>query len=97
MVILNNGGYLTERLITDGSFNDIQPWRYAKLPELFGGGRSFVVETEDELDAALDAVGGSDELCILDVHLGATDASPALHRLAEGLREMAGSSAATGD
>jgi len=90
VVVLNNGGYRTERLITDGAFNDILPWRYASLPEVFGGGRSFVVETEDELEAALTEAGASNDLCILDVRLGSTDASPALRRLAEGLTAMAG-------
>ncbi len=60
------------------------------LPEVFGGGRSFVVETEDELEAALTEAGASNDLCILDVRLGSTDASPALRRLAEGLTAMAG-------
>jgi indolepyruvate decarboxylase len=89
VVILNNGGYLTERLLIDGAFNDVLPWRYAALPEVFGAGQSFMIETEEELEAALTTAGASQNLCILDVHLGPLDASPALHRLAEGLNAQA--------
>jgi indolepyruvate decarboxylase len=91
VVVLNNGGYLTERLIVDGAFNDVLPWDYTRLTDLFGGGRSFTVETEEDLESALAEAGASPDLCLLNVHLAAADASPALHRLAEGLGVMAGS------
>ncbi|HVL22934.1 MAG TPA: thiamine pyrophosphate-binding protein [Thermomicrobiales bacterium] len=94
VVILNNAGYVTERLMIDGPFNDVLPWDYTRLPELFGGGRSFLVETEADLDRALvevDADAGS--LCILDVRLAPTDASPALRRLAAQLGAAAGGKA----
>lgn len=90
VVVLNNSGYLTERLLTDGAFNDILPWRYAALPEVFGAGRSFIVETEEDLEAALTTAGASNDLCILDVHLDRLDASPALRRLTEGLNAQVG-------
>ena len=32
IVVLNNDGYLIERLIKDDVFNDIAPWRYHALP-----------------------------------------------------------------
>jgi indolepyruvate decarboxylase len=95
VVVLNNKGYLTERLLTDGAFNNVLPWRYAALTEVFGAGRSFVVNTEEELDAALTAAGASTDLCILDVQLDPRDASPALHRLAEGLNAQVGAVAAS--
>jgi indolepyruvate decarboxylase len=90
VVILNNEGYLTERLLTDGVFNDVLPWCYAALPELFGAGRSFEVSTEEDLEAALTAARASNDLCIIEVHLARLDASPALKRLAEGLNAQAG-------
>jgi len=91
VVILNNAGYLTERLMMDGAFNDVLPWNYGKLPELFGKGRSWVIDTEDELEAALrGADDARDEVCILDVHLDPMDASPALRRLAERFGAAAG-------
>lgn len=89
VVVLNNGGYLTERLLADGAFNDILPWNHSRLTELFGGGRSFTVATEGELEAALDEAAASRELCLLDVRVAPDDASPALRRLADGLHAMA--------
>ncbi len=94
VVILNNAGYLTERLMIDGDFNDVLPWNYGKLPELFGKGRSWIVDTEDQLDVALrEADAASEEVCILDVHLDPMDASPALRRLAERFGVAAGRAA----
>jgi len=37
VVIFNNAGYVTERLMIDGAFNDVLPWDYTQLPALFGG------------------------------------------------------------
>ena len=55
VIVLNNAGYGTERHIHDGPFNDLLTWNYHKLPEFLGAGRAFLVETEAQLDAALDA------------------------------------------
>jgi len=35
--LINNDGYLVERVISDGPFNDLQPWNYHPIPELFKG------------------------------------------------------------
>jgi indolepyruvate decarboxylase len=84
VVVLNNRGYGTERPMLDGSFNDIQQWRYSLIPELIGAGHGFEVRTEDELEAAIQASGTyADSLCVLDVHLDPNDTSPALRRLTE--------------
>ncbi|MEZ4530305.1 MAG: thiamine pyrophosphate-dependent enzyme [Thermomicrobiales bacterium] len=32
VIVLNNNGYTTERLIIDGGFNDIQQWNFSALP-----------------------------------------------------------------
>jgi indolepyruvate decarboxylase len=86
VMVLNNGGYVTERYILDGTFNDILPWRYHRLPQVLGAGRGFVVETEGELDAALAAVEGYVEgFSLIEVMLDKMDASPGLKRLAAGL------------
>lgn len=91
VIVLNNKGYGTERHIHDGPFNDILAWQYHKLPDVLGHGRGFLVETEEELDAALDAAAKHTEsLCILDVHLDPMDRSAALARLAERLAERLG-------
>ena len=84
VIVLNNAGYGTERHMHDGPFNDVLPWRYHKLPELLGVGRAFLVETESQLDAALDAAAQhTSSYCLLDVRLDPFDKSAALGRLAE--------------
>lgn len=84
VVILNNAGYVTERLMIDGAFNDVLKWDYTQLSALFGGGRSFLVKTEGDLDNALAAAAGVHGTpCILDVRLDPMDVSPALRRLGE--------------
>lgn len=86
VIVLNNFGYGTERQIQDGPYNDVQPWHYSKLPEIFGTGRGFVVKTEAELDEALAQAGKwTRSFCLLDVQLDPNDRSPALQRLADRL------------
>ncbi len=83
VVILNNRGYGTERQMQDGAYNDVWLWHYSRLPDVLGAGRGFVVETEGELDRALaEAKRWKGSFCLLDVHLGPLDRSPALDRLA---------------
>ncbi|KAK6340777.1 Pyruvate decarboxylase 1 [Orbilia brochopaga] len=54
IVVLNNDGYTTERLIhgEDMEYNDIQPWKYAKFLKAFGAKKgeykSYVVKTGAE-------------------------------------------------
>jgi indolepyruvate decarboxylase len=86
VVVLNNGGYGTERFILEGKFNDVLDWHYHKLPELFGAGRGWEVSTETDLDAAMsEALANTTAFSLLNVHLERTDTSPALRRLAERL------------
>jgi indolepyruvate decarboxylase len=90
VIVLNNGGYSTERLILDGGFNDVQPWDFSKLPGLLGAGRSYVVETEADLDAALQAGSVRDgQFFLIEVRLDRNDFSPALVRLGERLKSAA--------
>jgi TPP-dependent 2-oxoacid decarboxylase len=82
VVVLNNSGYGTERPMGDGAFNDVLPWRYDRLPELLGRGTGYVVETEEQLAAALaSARASTGAFSILDVRLQPDDLSPALRRL----------------
>jgi TPP-dependent 2-oxoacid decarboxylase len=86
VIVLNNAGYGTERPMLDGSFNDVAPWNYARLPDLLGSGKGFDVNSEEELDAALEeARQYKDGFCILDVHLDPYDFSPGLKRMTEAL------------
>ena len=86
VIVLNNAGYGTERHIHDGPFNDVLNWKYHRVPDLLGCGRSFLVKTEGQLDEALTAAAAHTEsYCLLDVHLDPLDHSAALGRLAERL------------
>jgi TPP-dependent 2-oxoacid decarboxylase len=82
VVVLNNDGYGTERLLQDGRFNDIPNWEYHRLPELLGGGHGFEVRTRGDLDAALRAADeNQNSFNLLNVRLKPDDHSPALERL----------------
>lgn len=90
VVVLNNNGSATERLILDGGFNDVLNWAYRKLPELLGAGTGYLVETEGQLDAALTAATAQTEgYALLEVRLERLDVSPALRRLSERLNRAA--------
>jgi len=88
VIVLNNAGYGTERQIHDGPYNDLLVWRYHRVPEVLGAGRGFMVETEDQLERALqEARADASGFCLLDVRLDPHDRSPALQRLAARLAE----------
>lgn len=86
VIVLNNGGYGTERPILDGAFNDIQPWQYSKITELIGAGRMFDVHTEAELETALNqSQAHLESFCIVEVHLDPHDISATLKRFMQAL------------
>ena len=79
--VLDNGGYLMERHMHEGPFNDVSPWRYAELAGAFGGPPGLVVTTEDELACALAHVAAHPrELSLVQVRLDPRDASETLRR-----------------
>ena len=83
VVVLNNRGYGTERHMQDGPYNDVWPLHYSRWPDVIGAGRGFIVDTEQDLERALnEAEETSHEFCLIDVHLAQLDRSPALERLA---------------
>ncbi len=53
IIVLDNRGYETERLIYEGMFNDINSWQYQMLPQVLGGGKGHEVCNEREFDKAL--------------------------------------------
>jgi indolepyruvate decarboxylase len=76
--LLNNDGYLIERTVTDGYYNDIQPWKYHKLPEAFGStAPSYDVWTEDQLENALKQAEKQmkTDLTFIEIHTDRMDAS----------------------
>ncbi len=90
VLVLNNCGYGTERLLHPGDwkFNEIQPWQYHKVPELFGGGVGHEACTEGELDAALrQAWEDKEQMHLIHVHLDRCDCSNTLARLAQRLQK----------
>ncbi len=76
--LINNDGYTIERAIVDHPYNDIQPWNYHKLVEVFGGGLAFDVRTEGELEDALLQATTADELVFIEIHTGRLDCPEAL-------------------
>ena len=84
ILVLNNSGYGTLRPFIEGSFNDIENWHYARLPELLGTGRGFVVRTEGEFDSAMKiALAETQHYALIEVKLDKSDMSRALTRLAD--------------
>lgn len=90
IIVLDNGGYGTERFLHEGEwdYNEIHGWAYSKLPEVLGGGTGYDVSTEGEFDAAI-AKAWQDKtgMSLIHVHLEHRDASRALQRLAERLAD----------
>ena len=88
IIVLDNQGYGTERLLHPGEhkFNDVLPWRYHKLPEVFGGGTGYEVRTEGDFDRALrSAWTDTSAMTLIHVYLGQNDCSKTLRRLAQKL------------
>ena len=78
--LLNNDGYTIERVIVDRPYNDLQPWRYHGLLEVFGGGRAFDVRTEGELEHALTQAATADCLVLIEVHTERLDCPESLRK-----------------
>ncbi len=88
VIVLDNKGYGTERFLHAGDFNDIHPWRYHKLPEVFGGGTGYEVRTEGEFNRALNSAWSETRaMSLIQVHIDKQDVSKALARLAERLKQ----------
>lgn len=85
VIVVNNGGFLTERLFKDGPYNDIQNWNYHKMCDLIGGGEGEIVRTEGELDIAMKHALASKQFFIINAVVDKNDASPALKKVIGGL------------
>lgn len=84
IILLNNGGYGTERIMIDGSFNDIQNWNYSLFPQMIGAGEGIKVRQEDELDMAIKrAFARKDEIFLIEVEIDKNDFSDTLKRLGD--------------
>jgi len=76
--LINNDGYTIERVISDRPYNDLQPWKYHKLVEVFGGGLGLDVRTEGELEEALTKAATADDLVFIEIHTGRLDCPESL-------------------
>ena len=76
--LINNDGYTIERVITDRPYNDIQPWHYSKLIEVFGGTTGFDVHTEGDLEDALRVAATANKLVFIEIHTGRMDCPESL-------------------
>jgi len=85
--LLNNDGYTIERVIHGRTmiYNDVQPWKYAELPKIFGDNVfSMVVETENELEEAFVAIEEhTNQLCFIELKLEQGDCPETLRKLGE--------------
>jgi indolepyruvate decarboxylase len=91
--VLNNSGYLIERLLCKNpgeAYNDVAPWRYAELPRVLGCDGWFTarVATCGELDQALEAAGSGTTAAYIEVVTDAYAASPLALKLHESLRSL---------
>jgi len=90
VLILNNDGYGTQRIILDGAFNEIHRWEYSRICEVLRAGQSTIVGTKGQLDGALTGAVSSRELSIIEVRLPRDSSSPALRRLGEEIARLRG-------
>jgi indolepyruvate decarboxylase len=86
--LINNDGYTIERVISDRPYNDIQPWHYHKLVDVFGGGLGLDVRTEGELEDALDQVAKTDGLAFIEIHTGRLDCPESLRSAGRSMAKM---------
>jgi indolepyruvate decarboxylase len=84
VIVFNNRGYSTERLILEGPFNDIASWRFDKLGEVMGPLAGYDAPDEEAFEHAIQqALLQTDRPSIINAHLAPNDSSPAMRRLGE--------------
>ncbi len=84
--LLNNDGYTIERLILGetSSYNDIQPWKYSALCDVFSerdGHRAYRVTSMQELEDVLQAESEPIKCCFIEVKFERVDAPESLRKL----------------
>ena len=87
--LMNNDGYAVERIMNDGSFNDLNMWKYHKLPEIFNGKPGTAVKTEGDLEKALKDISSKPgQLAFIEVCLSRKDYSDNLKQQGELYRKV---------
>jgi TPP-dependent 2-oxoacid decarboxylase len=84
--LINNEGYTIERLILgeNSSYNDIQPWKYAALCDVFAAGAAFesrTVTTVDEMEDALQSAAKGGKCFFIEIMMPRMDAPASLKKL----------------
>lgn len=88
LILLDNHGYGTERYLHEGEweYNEIHPWNYHRLPDIYGGGKGYLVHTEGEFAEALESAWKDQSCCqIIQAKLAEGDASTTMLQLAQRL------------
>jgi indolepyruvate decarboxylase len=91
--VLNNFGYLIERLLCKDpaiAYNDVAPWRYTELPHAFGCDDWYTarVTTCEELDQALNAAETATSGVYIEVVTDPYAASPLAVKLHESMKTL---------
>jgi indolepyruvate decarboxylase len=91
--VLNNNGYLIERLLCKDpniAYNDIAQWKYSELPRVLGCDDWYTARaaTCGELDAALAKASAATTGVYIEVVTGAYEASPLAAKLHDGLQAI---------
>jgi indolepyruvate decarboxylase len=91
--VLNNAGYLIERLLCKDptiAYNDIADWRYSELPHALGCDDWFTarVTTCEEFDEALEIAANAETGCLIEVVTDAYAASPLALKLHDAVKTL---------
>jgi indolepyruvate decarboxylase len=91
--VLNNNGYLIERLLCKDpeiAYNDVARWRYAELPHALGCDGWFTarVTTCEEFDQALQQAGKTDSGAYIEVVTDTYAVSPLAQKLHESVKSL---------
>jgi indolepyruvate decarboxylase len=91
--VLNNNGYLIERLLCKNpeiAYNDVAQWRYTELPHALGCDGWFAarVTTCEEFDRALEQAGKTDTGVYIEVVTDTYAASPLAQKLHESVKSL---------
>jgi indolepyruvate decarboxylase len=91
--VLNNSGYLIERLLCenpDFAYNDVARWRYSELPKALGCDDWFTarVTTCSDFDEALKTASQGDRAAYIEIVTDKYAASPLAMRLHENLQTL---------
>ncbi len=85
VIILDNDGYGTQRLLLDGPFNDIPTLNTERLPDVIGAGKGYLCTSQTEFYQALQAAVSAKDFAIIRAKVPKDQPSAALRRLTEAL------------